>query len=78
MWTGAAIGVTFGAAITGLVALIANHGSHAVSRAVIVAWAILAIAGLGTALVRRYLSLRRERYDARVGVGREPRADHYR
>ena len=78
MWTGAAIGVTIGAAITGFMALIANHGSHAVGHAVIVAWIVLAIAGLGTALVRRYRYLSRERYDARVGVGHEPRADNYR
>ncbi len=61
MWTGAAIGVTIGAAITGLVALIASEGynSSAVSHAVIVIWVIMAIAGLATALVRRHLSRER-------------------
>jgi anti-sigma factor RsiW len=61
MWTGAAVGVTIGAAITGLVALIGNEGnnSSAVSHAVIATWVILAIAGLATALVRRYLSRER-------------------
>ncbi len=61
MWTGAAIGVTVGAAITGLVALIASEGynSSAVSHAVIVIWVIMAIAGLATALVRRHLSRER-------------------
>jgi hypothetical protein len=56
MWTGAAIGVTTGAVITGLVAMIANYGNNtnAVSHAVIVIWGILAVAGLATALVRRY------------------------
>ncbi len=60
MWTGAAIGVTTGAAITGLVAMIANHGNNtnAVSHAVIVIWGILAVAGLAAALVRH---LSRER-----------------
>jgi VIT1/CCC1 family predicted Fe2+/Mn2+ transporter len=65
MWTGAAIGVTIGAAITGFVVLIARHGSSAIGKAVILAWIILAVAGLGTALVRRYRYLSRERYDAR-------------
>jgi hypothetical protein len=56
MWTGAAIGVTTGAVITGLVAMIANYGNNtnAVSHAVIVIWGILAVADLATALVRRY------------------------
>jgi hypothetical protein len=64
IWTGAAIGVTTGAALTGLAAMIANHGnnSSAVSHAVIVIWVVLAVAGLATALVRRY----------------EARADHHR
>jgi hypothetical protein len=61
MWTGAVIGVTIGAAITGLMALIAKHGntSGAVGKAVILTWVILAIAGLATALVRRHPSRER-------------------
>ena len=57
MWAG--IGV--GAAITGLVALLANNSSDdpTVIKAVIVIWAVLAIAGVGTALVRRYRLVRR-------------------
>ena len=52
MWTGAGIG----AGITGLVAMIANSGSQskAVIAAVITVWVILAVAGLGTAVVRWY------------------------
>ncbi len=54
MWTGAGIG----AGITGLVAMIANSGSQskAVIAAVITVWVILAVAGLGTAVVRWYRS----------------------
>jgi hypothetical protein len=49
-WAGAGIG----AGITGLVALIADEGSQskAVTAAVIAVWAILAVACLGTAVVR--------------------------
>jgi hypothetical protein len=52
MLTGAGIG----AGITGLVALIADSGSQskAVTAAVIAVWVILAVAGLGTAVVRLY------------------------
>jgi hypothetical protein len=62
-WSGktqaAWIGAGIGAGITGLVAMIANHAntgtnSGAVVTAVIVLWVILAVAGLGTAVVRRY------------------------
>ena len=54
MWTGAGIG----AGITGLVAMIADEGSQskAVIAAVITVWVILAVAGLGTAVMRWYLS----------------------
>jgi hypothetical protein len=53
-WAGAGIG----AGITGLVALIADEGSQskAVTAAVIAVWAILAVACLGTAVVRWYRS----------------------
>jgi hypothetical protein len=57
IWTSAGVGVGVGAGITGLVALFANTGneSNAVVAAVIAVWVILAVAGLGTALVRRSL-----------------------
>jgi hypothetical protein len=57
VWAGIGIGAT----ITGLVALLANNDSDnpAVIKAVIVIWAVLAIAGVGTALVRRYRLVRR-------------------
>jgi hypothetical protein len=52
MLTGAGIG----AGITGLAALIADIGSQskAVTAAVLAVWVILAVAGLGTAVVRLY------------------------
>ena len=54
MWAGAGIG----AGITGLVAMIADDGSQskAVIAAVITVWVLLAVAGLGTAVVRWYRS----------------------
>jgi len=58
MWTGAGIGVGFGAGITGIVAVMANTGntSHAVVSAVVAIWIVLAVVGLGTfgILERRY------------------------
>jgi hypothetical protein len=75
LWTGVAIG----AALTGFMAMLGNHGPHgAVEKAVVVAWLILVVAGLGTALVRRYQHLSRQLRGSRVGAAREPRADHYR
>jgi hypothetical protein len=62
-WSGRAQGVWIGAgvgtAITGLVAVIANHdntgtNSGAVVTAVIWVWVILAIAAVGAAVVRKY------------------------
>jgi hypothetical protein len=50
MWTGAGIG----AGITGLVAIIAEHGSKTVVAAMITVWVILAVAGLGAALLHKY------------------------
>jgi hypothetical protein len=55
MWIGAGVG----AGITGIVAIIANNAntgtnSGAVVSAVIILWVILAVAGLGTAVVRGY------------------------
>jgi hypothetical protein len=54
LWTGIGIG----AGITGLVAMMARHGQPAgkVQVYVIVVWVVLAIAGLGTTLVRKYRS----------------------
>ena len=56
MWTGVGLGAGLGAGITGLAALIADSGSQskAVIAAVISVWVILAIAGLGIAVVRWY------------------------
>jgi hypothetical protein len=55
-------GVGIGAAITGLVALIADSGSQskAVNAAVIAVWAILAVACLGAAAVHWYRSQERD------------------
>jgi hypothetical protein len=57
MWTGAGIG----AGVTGLVAMLANtNHSPTLVPWVVAVWVILAIAGLGTAAVRRYDIRRRE------------------
>jgi hypothetical protein len=51
LWTGLGVG----AGVTGLIAIIANgNGSPYVLPWVIAIWVILAVAGLGTAAVRRY------------------------
>jgi hypothetical protein len=55
------LGVGVGAGITGLVAVIANHdntgpNSGAVMTAVIWVWIVLAVAAVGTILVRKYRS----------------------
>jgi hypothetical protein len=50
LWVGAGTG----AGITGLVAIIAEHGSKTVVAAMITVWVILAVAGPGTAAVNRY------------------------
>jgi len=51
-------GVVVGGGITGVAAIIANAGNHsnAVAVSVITVWFILVVAGLGAALVRRYLA----------------------
>ena len=51
-------GVVVGGGITGVAAIIANAGNHsnAVAVSVIAVWLILVVAGLGAALVRRYLA----------------------
>jgi hypothetical protein len=53
MW----VGLGVGAAVTGLVAMVANGGrSQTLVPAVITIWLILAVTGLGTMLVRKYRS----------------------
>ena len=49
-WTGTGIG----AGLTGLTAILAHHNGGRAAALVIVVWIILAIAGLGTTLVRKY------------------------
>lgn len=56
LWVGAGIG----AGVTGLLAIIATHGSKSVLAPMLVVWVILAVAGLSTAAVNRYRSTRRE------------------
>ena len=55
LWMGAGIG----AGITGLLAIVATHGSKSVLAPMLVVWVILAVAGLGTAAVNRYRDSRR-------------------
>jgi hypothetical protein len=52
-------GAGIGAGLTGLTAMVAEHGSKHVVAAVIVVWVILAVAGLGTAVVNRFLNIQR-------------------
>jgi VIT1/CCC1 family predicted Fe2+/Mn2+ transporter len=50
-WVGAGVG----AGLTGIVAMLVNvHGGKPVAAAVVAVWVILAIAALGTGLVRKY------------------------
>jgi hypothetical protein len=49
-WVGAGIG----AGLTGLVAIIAEHGSKTVVAAMLTIWVILAVCGLGAAVVDRF------------------------
>jgi hypothetical protein len=53
------MGAGIGAGITGLLAIIATHGSKSVVGPMIAVWVILAVAGLGTAVVNRYRGTRR-------------------
>ena len=53
------LGAGIGAGITGLVAIIAVHGSKTVVAAMITIWVILAVAALGAGVVNRYRSTRR-------------------
>jgi hypothetical protein len=48
------LGAAIGAGLTGFVAIIFEHVSKHVGYAVIMVWVILAVAGLGTAVVNRY------------------------
>jgi hypothetical protein len=52
------LGTGVGAGITGLVAIISVHGSKTVVAAMITIWVIVAVAGLGTAVVNRYRTTR--------------------
>jgi hypothetical protein len=52
-------GTGIGAGITGLVAIIADHGSKSMVAPVLVIWVIVAVACLGAAGVNRYRSIRR-------------------
>jgi hypothetical protein len=47
-----------GAGITGLVAIIAEHGSKSMVASMLVIWVIVAVAGLGAAAVNRYRNIR--------------------
>ncbi len=53
------LGAGIGAGITGLVAIIAEHGSKSMVAPVLVIWIIVAVAALGATVVNRYRSIRR-------------------
>jgi hypothetical protein len=53
------MGAGIGAGITGLVAIIAEHGSKSMVAPVLVIWIIVAVAGLGAAVVDRFRNIRR-------------------
>lgn len=55
-WTGTGIG----AGLTGLTGILAHRNGDRAAALIIVVWAILAIAGLGTTLVRKYRSALRK------------------
>ena len=52
-------GTAIGAGITGLVAIIAEHGSKSMVAPILVIWVIVAVAALGAAGANRYRSMRR-------------------
>jgi hypothetical protein len=52
LWTGVGIG----AGITGLVAILGHHNGNRAAAWVVAAWAVLAIAGVSTTLLRKYRS----------------------
>ena len=53
------LGTAIGAGITGLVAIIAEHGSKGMVAPMLVIWVIVAVAALGAAVVNRYRNIRR-------------------
>ncbi len=53
------LGTGIGAGITGLVAIIAEHGSKSMLAPILVIWVIVAVAALGAAVVNRYRNTRR-------------------
>jgi hypothetical protein len=53
------LGAGIGVGITGLVAIIAEHGNKGMVVPMLVIWVIVAVAGLGTAVVNRYRNIRR-------------------
>jgi len=53
------LGAGIGAGITGLVAIIAEHGNKSMVAPMLVIWVIVAVAGLGAAVVNRYRNIRR-------------------
>ena len=53
------LGTGIGAGITGLVAILAEHGSKHVVAPMLVIWVIVAVAGLAAAVVNRYRNIRR-------------------
>jgi hypothetical protein len=53
------MGAGIGAGITGLVAILAEHGSKHIVGPILVIWVIVAIAGLGAAVVTRYRNIQR-------------------
>ena len=54
------LGAGIGVGITGLVAIIAEHGNKGIVAPMLVIWIIVAVAGLGSAAVNRYRNIRRE------------------
>jgi hypothetical protein len=53
------LGTGIGAGITGLVAIIAEHGNKGMVAPILVIWVIVAVAALGAAAVNRYRTIRR-------------------
>jgi VIT1/CCC1 family predicted Fe2+/Mn2+ transporter len=52
------LGAGIGAGLTGLIAVLADGGSkHVAAAAVVTVWVILAVAGLGTAVVNKYRNM---------------------
>jgi hypothetical protein len=51
------LGAGIGAGLTGFVAIMVEHVSKHAGFAVIIVWVILAVAGLGTAVVNRYRNM---------------------